>query len=171
MRFLPLNNHVLDFFEGIGQTLCEVCNTHLNSGNANPFLEPTYDTCMEIRAKGTHFNDIEINAAMMFSHHYSISLTFAGNMYLYINDMYTHFFIRPVVSNTGCMTFVKFSNSITEYRYPTFSELPMYERGNFVSYIGSWKTWWEVEYFLCGTRARNCHRKQFRRTIRVGSIR
>ena len=144
-KSLPLNNHVLDFFEDIGQTLCDVCNTHLVSGDT--FLQPTYDTCMEIRTKGTDCKDIEINVAMMFSQYYFIYVTFAGNMDLYINDMYTNFFISPIVSNTDCLTLVKFSNSITEHRYLSFNALAVYERGKFVSYTGSWKTWREVEYF------------------------
>ena len=142
---LPLNNRVLDFFKDIGQTLCDVCNTHIISGNM--YLQPTYDTCMEIRTKGTNCKVIKMNVVVMFSHYYSISITFAGNVDLYINDMYTDFQIRPSVFNTGCLTLVKFSNSITEHRHLNFSKLSVYAKSNFVSHTGSWKTWREVEYF------------------------
>ena len=145
-KSLPLSHSVLEFLERIGQTLCDVCNTHLLARRA--ILQPTIDTCMEIRTKGTDCKNIKMTVEIMFSHYYSISVTFGGNLDLYINDMYTDFYLKPLVFNTDCLTLVKLSNSVVEHPHLKFNEQSVYERGHFASYFGSWKTWRQVEH-LC----------------------
>ena len=144
-RTLPLNNDNLMVLEGSGQSLCDVCTTYLVSHTAA--LQPTYNTCMEIRTKGTNCKDLRVRLGIMFSHHYSIDVLCDGNIDLFFNDMYTQFGIHIEVPDTNCLTFVKFSNSLVEHRTLIFDAQFVYERGRFASYSGSRKTWREIEHF------------------------
>ena len=144
-KTLPLTNDNLIDLEGSGQSLCDVCTTYIVSHSVD--LQPTYNTCMEIRTKGTNCKDIRLRLGIGFSHYYSIDISYDGNIDLFFNDMYTDFRINTDVPNTKCLTFVTFSNSLVEYRTLSFDAQFVYERGRFASYTGSQKTWWEIEHF------------------------
>ena len=145
-KYLQLNSHVLDSLEANGQTHFDLCNNYLVTEETQ--LQPTYNTCMEIRTKGINCEDVKSNLEIMFSGYYTVQVSFNGNIDLYLNDMYTRFYIYlKEAHDTHCLTFVKFSNSLVEPRTLYFEKQFVYGRGRLASYTGFWKTWREIEHF------------------------
>ena len=62
--------------------------------------------------------------------------------------MYSNFYLNTDAHDTGCLTFVKFSNSLFQ-SHPAlyFDKQFVYKRGRFASYTGSQMTWCEIEHF------------------------
>ena len=145
-KHLQLNRQVLDSLQGSGQTQCYLCNPYPIIGDS--YIQPMDNTCMEIRTWGMNCENVTSLAEIRFSQHYTIQVIFDGNIDLYFSDMYSNFYMNTDAYDTGCLTFVKFSNSLL-HRHPAlyFDKQFVYKRGRFASYTGSQMTWREIEHF------------------------
>ena len=169
-KYLQLNRRILDSIEGSGQTHCNLCNPYPIIRDS--YIQPSYNTCMEIRTRGTSCENVTSLVEIKFSKHYTIQVTFDGNIDLYFNDMYSNFYTNTDEYDADCdiCEIFKFIIASPSLSHSVLWKTVCLQKGSF--FILHWfledlaRNW----TFLYSTRPTNGHCQQHRRTMRVGTI-